>query len=385
RCSFHRFTCVLVTCCMNAGRSPSRSGQTTKCQWLGIKQQAHSRIRRVRSVSSTTRSNAKKSSSLVKSTLRPTPRLSTWKTILPGECRLGRDIHGFLSRYPSFVNLVAVTFSPSFHLLSRHDVGGLEALADRRPPMDDRRSPFCSSDDEALSERVLALCNHGAGVALHVDPYAFGQLDHLVAIVHTAAEVLTTDWLQRDVGIAGPLDESPSRFGCPPRSIVHTHLNLEDGSNIPRVYTITNRALEEVVVADEVNCETGKNDSGISKAEPGLDPVDHGPWIEVLDAEIRVSVVEALARLSLLILERALLHTKPVLSGNTESFLDNDPGAMSFSHATHGIQRQRDLTSPGEVGEAICFAHDTLHPIRDLRRRDPEPPANEIVAPDDLE
>src|SRR5271157_829390 len=66
---------------------------------------------RVRSVSSTTRSNAKKSSSWVKSTLRPTPRLSTWKTILPGECRLGRDIHGFLSRHPSFVNLVAVTFS----------------------------------------------------------------------------------------------------------------------------------------------------------------------------------------------------------------------------------------------------------------------------------
>ena len=36
-----------------------------------------------RSVSSTTRSNAKKSSSLVKSSLRPTPRLSTWKTIPP--------------------------------------------------------------------------------------------------------------------------------------------------------------------------------------------------------------------------------------------------------------------------------------------------------------
>src|SRR5271166_3368181 len=51
-----------------------------------------------RSVSSTTRSNAKKSSSLVKSTLRPTPRLSTWKTIPPGECRLGRDIHGFLPK-----------------------------------------------------------------------------------------------------------------------------------------------------------------------------------------------------------------------------------------------------------------------------------------------
>src|SRR5271157_4958566 len=29
----------------------------------------------------------------------------------PGECRLGCDIHGFLPRYPSFVNLVAVTFS----------------------------------------------------------------------------------------------------------------------------------------------------------------------------------------------------------------------------------------------------------------------------------
>ena len=28
----------------------------------------------------------------------------------PGECRLGRDIHGFLSRYASFINLVAVTF-----------------------------------------------------------------------------------------------------------------------------------------------------------------------------------------------------------------------------------------------------------------------------------
>ena len=39
-----------------------------------------------------------------------TPRLSTWKTIPPGECRLGRDIHGFLPRHPSFVNLVAVTF-----------------------------------------------------------------------------------------------------------------------------------------------------------------------------------------------------------------------------------------------------------------------------------
>src|SRR5208337_4318118 len=43
-----------------------------------------------------------------KSTLRPR-RLSTWKTIPPGECRLGRDIHGLLPRYPSFVNLVAVT------------------------------------------------------------------------------------------------------------------------------------------------------------------------------------------------------------------------------------------------------------------------------------
>ncbi len=30
----------------------------------------------------------------------------------PRECRLGRDIHGSLPRYPSLVNLVAVTFSP---------------------------------------------------------------------------------------------------------------------------------------------------------------------------------------------------------------------------------------------------------------------------------
>jgi len=28
-----------------------------------------------------------------------------------GECRFGRDIHSFLPRCPSFVNLVAVTFS----------------------------------------------------------------------------------------------------------------------------------------------------------------------------------------------------------------------------------------------------------------------------------
>ena len=55
---------------------------------------------------------------LVKSTLRPTPRLSTWKTIPPGECRLGRDIHDFLPRYPSFVNLVAVTFSPPWSVAS---------------------------------------------------------------------------------------------------------------------------------------------------------------------------------------------------------------------------------------------------------------------------
>jgi len=31
----------------------------------------------------------------------------------PGKCRLDRDIEGFLPRYPSFVNLVAVTFSAS--------------------------------------------------------------------------------------------------------------------------------------------------------------------------------------------------------------------------------------------------------------------------------
>jgi len=64
---------------------------------------------------------------LVKSTLRPTPRLSTWKTIPPGECRLGRDIHGFLPRYPSFVNFVAVTFSVHDHtrvpMLGTSEVG----------------------------------------------------------------------------------------------------------------------------------------------------------------------------------------------------------------------------------------------------------------------
>src|SRR5208282_1076327 len=86
------------------------------------------------SVSSTTRSNAKKSSSLVKSTLRPTPRLSTWKTIPPGECRLGRDIHGFLPRYPSFVNLVAVTFSPCA------DLKGITCEGVARP--DDERIQF---------------------------------------------------------------------------------------------------------------------------------------------------------------------------------------------------------------------------------------------------
>ena len=71
-------------------------GPNDKMPMVGHQTVAHNRIRRARSVSSKTRSNAKKSSSLVKSSLRPTPRLSTWKTIPPGECRLGRDIHGFL-------------------------------------------------------------------------------------------------------------------------------------------------------------------------------------------------------------------------------------------------------------------------------------------------
>src|SRR5271157_4712081 len=103
---------------MNAGRSPSRSGETTKCQWLGIKQQAHNRIRRVRSVSSTTRSNAKKSSSLVKSTLRPTPRSSTWKTIPPDNIASVVTFTAFYQDIPAssiwwlshFTFLVAVTF-----------------------------------------------------------------------------------------------------------------------------------------------------------------------------------------------------------------------------------------------------------------------------------
>jgi hypothetical protein len=58
----------------------------------------------MRSDSSMTRSNAKKSSSLVKSILRPTPRLSTWKTIPPGEYRFGRGICVFLPKQPSLVN-----------------------------------------------------------------------------------------------------------------------------------------------------------------------------------------------------------------------------------------------------------------------------------------
>ena len=41
----------------------------------------------------------------------PTPLSSTWENHPPGQYPLGRDIHGFLPRYPSFVNLVAVTFS----------------------------------------------------------------------------------------------------------------------------------------------------------------------------------------------------------------------------------------------------------------------------------
>src|SRR5271157_1901563 len=84
-------------------------GPNDRVPMVGYQTVSDNRIRRVRSVSSTTRSNAKKSSSLVNSSLRPTPRLSTWKTIPPGECHLGRDIHGFLPRCPSLVNLVTVT------------------------------------------------------------------------------------------------------------------------------------------------------------------------------------------------------------------------------------------------------------------------------------
>ena len=56
-----------------------------------------------------------------------TPRLSTWKTIPPGECRLGRDIHGFLPRHPSFVNLVAVTshLCPLLYGVCSQGLGGL--------------------------------------------------------------------------------------------------------------------------------------------------------------------------------------------------------------------------------------------------------------------
>ncbi len=44
-----------------------------------------------------------------------------------GECRLGRDIHGLLPRYPSLVNFVAVTFSVHDHtrvpMLGTSEVG----------------------------------------------------------------------------------------------------------------------------------------------------------------------------------------------------------------------------------------------------------------------
>ena len=41
---------------------------------------------------------------LAKSTLRPTPRLSTWKTIPPGEYRFGRGIDSLVPNRPGLVN-----------------------------------------------------------------------------------------------------------------------------------------------------------------------------------------------------------------------------------------------------------------------------------------
>jgi len=55
------FTCMFVICCIKAGRSPSRCGQTTKCQCVDIRQYAHRRMGRVRKVSSKTLSKARKS------------------------------------------------------------------------------------------------------------------------------------------------------------------------------------------------------------------------------------------------------------------------------------------------------------------------------------
>jgi len=49
---------MFVIRCRKSDRSPSRSGQSTKCQWLGIQQNAQMRIGATRSVSSITRSKA---------------------------------------------------------------------------------------------------------------------------------------------------------------------------------------------------------------------------------------------------------------------------------------------------------------------------------------
>jgi len=119
RCSFQRLTCVLVSCCMNAARSPSRSGQRTKCQWFQSRQYAQTRIGRTRNVSCITRSNAKISSCFPKRSRRPTRRFSTWKTIPPGACLFDRGIHDLYLNLPALSNLLAVTFFSFFSLPTR--------------------------------------------------------------------------------------------------------------------------------------------------------------------------------------------------------------------------------------------------------------------------
>src|SRR5208283_895479 len=102
---------MFVICYMNAGRSPSDSGQTTACQCLERMQKAQIRMWQVRNVSSTTFSKARKSPSFSNSVLRPTPRLRTWYTNPPGNFRDARGMHIVYLNCPALSNSVAGTFA----------------------------------------------------------------------------------------------------------------------------------------------------------------------------------------------------------------------------------------------------------------------------------
>ena len=74
------------------------------------------RLGRTRKVSCSTRSKARKSSCLPKSVLRPTPRLSTWKTISPGTYLVGGGIQSY---YPTYLPLSSFEFG-GYHLFFSH-------------------------------------------------------------------------------------------------------------------------------------------------------------------------------------------------------------------------------------------------------------------------